>query len=628
MQAIINNPYRILGVLAGASNKEITRQANNLKKYIAAGIDPPVDFSFTNLDNFRRTVEDIDDAIERNDTDPEKIENALFWFWKGNDITDEPAFDALKEGNIQAALDIWDKLTTVTEDDGQCFWREITKKNASAYHNFFVASYLTNVNDQNAITAQIFFLESDYWRNFKEAVTDITYSSSKKELQLLFLNTLISEKTVETGKLVKIIEKADFAAKTDFLKGISKTFTEKITAQIDVSEKKRRENKAKADATGKNLYRQTQADLKQLKEIFGTQDFSYSNVADKVANEILQCSIDYFNDSQEKERDSDCLEIAKELAKNAQSIAVGSMTKERISENLRTLEEMKDKEITEAIQVLQFIKKAYDDVNSIYNIANFQNRKVVNTEKVNITFKQMLTTEFCRKIENCRNYNLLDKYHVLLSSIIGKSNVFDWLRVHCDKVFNIRYELGKQDLLEKVSQKMQLYPKDKYVKIRRIIELLIISENYHWKIRDDIIKTEMTDSDLTDIAYCEDTNLITEFYKNGIKCGLQMRIEKVFVEKLPDSSPLKALIIDRIEQQKRENEERKERRRLETEEKEKERLEEEKREKRKKTIKTCIWTICILGILGYIIYEGGGEWLLGIAIISGIGLFLAWLRSL
>jgi hypothetical protein len=343
MQRIINNPYRILGVLAGSSNREITRQASNLKKYVAASVELPVDFSFAKLDDFQRTVEAIDNAIERNDTDSQKIENALFWFWKGNDITDEPAFDALKEGNIQTAFDIWEKLIIETKEGGKRIWRKITEKNASAFHNFFVASYLTNenVNVYNAITAQISFLESDYWHNFKAVVTDITFNSSKKELQFLFLNILIAEKAVETGKLVKTIEKVNFIAKADFLKSISKTFTEKIIAQIDISEKKRKESKVNVASIGENLYQQTQADLKQLKEIFGEQNLSYSNVADKVANEILQCSIDYFNDSQEKNVDNDYFDKSLKLAETAKSLVVGNITKTRIEENFKTMNEMK-----------------------------------------------------------------------------------------------------------------------------------------------------------------------------------------------------------------------------------------------------------------------------------------------
>jgi hypothetical protein len=443
MKAITNNPYRILGVLAGANNREITRQANNLKKYITAGVELPVDFSFANLDNFQRTVEDIDDAIERNDTDPEKIENALFWFWKGNDITDESVFDLLKDGNIQTALNIWDKLITRTEEDGKRFWREVTEKNASAFHNFFVASYLTNknINAHTAITAQLYFLESNYWQNFKIAVTDITFNSSKKELQLLFLNTLISEKVVGVDKMAEIIKKTNFVAKADFLKNIAKTIIEKITAQIDIAENKRKSNKANAAVAGENLYRQTQADLKQLKDIFGEQDFSYENVADKVANEILQCSIDFFNDSQKKNLENNYHERAEKLAKIAQGIALGSVVKGRINESVQTLEEMKDKEIKQAIALLQSVKEGYEKNKAeIIKEVRIQEkllpwRQYIDWAKVNemiensidwnkvvALIKQNIPRQNVDKIKTTQNQAKISEYRTLVKFLMGKLN--------------------------------------------------------------------------------------------------------------------------------------------------------------------------------------------------------------
>jgi hypothetical protein len=451
MQRIINNPYRILGVLAGASNREITRQANNLKKYIAAGVELPVDFSFAKLDNFQRTVEDIDNAIEKNDTDSQKIENALFWFWKGNDITDEPAFDALKEGKIETALDIWEKLISETKEDGKCVWRKITEKNMSAFHNIFVAPYLTNreVNTHITIKAQIYFLESDYWQNFKEAVTDITFIFSKKELQLLFLNMLISEKAVEIGKLVKIIEKINFVAKADFLKNISKTFTEKITAQIDISEKKRKESKANAALTGENLYQQTQADLKQLKEIFGEQNLSYSNIADKVANEILQCSIDFFNDSQERNLENGYYDRTEKLAKIAQSIAIGSVAKEKISKNLGMLEEIKNQEIAQAIELFQSVKNAYEtsvkEIDTLvgskrisgvpinwYKVEELK-RNSINWNKVDELLRDVLSDKNLEKIKSCTDASLKQKFIELA----------EWVKSHSSNKYVINTVLDK-----------------------------------------------------------------------------------------------------------------------------------------------------------------------------------------
>jgi hypothetical protein len=323
-----------------ASAREKERQVRQLKQYLEAEQQPPQDgYSFPVFGKVNRTLEDVTDAASKLNLDSDKMNAALFWFWKDNEITDEVAFEALKDGDINAAWQIWDKLVVETEADGKRYWKEVTNKNCSAFHNWSIATILNNGNNslQQAIYANLTFLESDFWQKLKEQVTDNTCKIAKKELQLMFLNSVAAEDKVNAPDLVKIIKDIDFSAKQDFLKSIAQKFIKNIIAQIESAVKQRKESAINAAIAGENLYRQTQADLKQLKEIFDTADFSYSNVADKVANEILQCSIDFFNDCQDKELDNNYHEIAMKLAKWAQDIAVGSMVKDRIKESLQTL---------------------------------------------------------------------------------------------------------------------------------------------------------------------------------------------------------------------------------------------------------------------------------------------------
>jgi hypothetical protein len=50
MNAVLQNPYRTLGWLAGASTRQVSRQASRLQKIIAAEHEPPTnDFSFPSL---------------------------------------------------------------------------------------------------------------------------------------------------------------------------------------------------------------------------------------------------------------------------------------------------------------------------------------------------------------------------------------------------------------------------------------------------------------------------------------------------------------------------------------------------------------------------------------------------
>jgi hypothetical protein len=68
--------------------------------------------------------------------------------------------------------------------------------------------------------------------------------------------------------------------------------------------------------------------------ILGDDSIKYQTVADKLANEILQCAIDFFNESIEHNTELKAAEDAKKLAQMAGAVAAGERVKARIEENL------------------------------------------------------------------------------------------------------------------------------------------------------------------------------------------------------------------------------------------------------------------------------------------------------
>ena len=170
MHQIKNNPYRTVGLLVGATAREQERQIKRLKQFIEADQAPQDDFSFPSLGNFHRTIDSVNDAASKLNLDKDKINAALFWFYNGNAITDEPAFDALKSGEIEGAISIWEKLTES---------KEISKRNASAFFN--LSTLLLNkafVNTANesyfyplfikGFELKLKFIESEFIIDFKK----------------------------------------------------------------------------------------------------------------------------------------------------------------------------------------------------------------------------------------------------------------------------------------------------------------------------------------------------------------------------------------------------------------------------------------------------------------------------
>ncbi|MDR2231911.1 MAG: hypothetical protein LBE56_02165 [Tannerella sp.] len=377
MNLIKNNPYRNLGLLAGASARDINRQANRLQKIITAEQEPPTDdFSFSSLGSLTRTTTHIEDAIAQLNLDSDKMNAALFWFWNGNPRTDEVAFEALKEGNAKLAFQIWDRLMVDTKEDGKRYWRTVSEKNSSAFHNCFVLEMLrVGGNKHTAIMANLYFLESEFSKKFISTIVDRTHSTSTKELQLNFLNEFLQEMksghtNLSPDKFIAIIKSIDFTAKPDFLKNMSQKVVSGVSAKIEAARKKRTDSKSEAASVGEELLQQTKNDLEQLKSIVGEQDFAYSNIADKVANELLQCGVDYFLEYRDTSTDPGKRVMA--LFQKAKSIAVGNVSKERINENVKTLQDwVNDKPQREKEQLVRVdLKFITDKIEQFQQLTN------------------------------------------------------------------------------------------------------------------------------------------------------------------------------------------------------------------------------------------------------------------
>lgn len=343
MKAILHNPYRVVGLLVGANAKEKERQVRRLKQYIEAEQEPEADDSFSEKVPVLRTIEAVSDAASKLNLDRDRMNAALFWFFDGNEVKDKMAFDAMKDGNFDQAEKIWTKLTS----------SEISKVNASAFSNLstlYLSSFLNGSHQQEklfekGISLKLNFLESDYVREFKKKATDETYIVTSNELQLMFLHQVRDE--VEKGHagitldmLLLIVMELSFSAKDEFLKNFIQKPTEQIERKIDETKNKRKANPANAVEASKLLLKETKESLSQLEFVLKTTDIRYTSITDSIAEEILQCGIDYFNyhreasEGSKKKSKDDFAKVALEICQKAASIAVGNKVKQRCKENV------------------------------------------------------------------------------------------------------------------------------------------------------------------------------------------------------------------------------------------------------------------------------------------------------
>lgn len=398
----------MIGLLAGVTASEQRRQLTRLIRYIEAEQEPESDYSLPKLGPFKRTLDTVNEASSKLNLDSDKMFAAIFWLYLGNSITDEPAFEALKDGNLKQAIDIWLKLTNSGE---------VTQKNASAFHNLstiylFGASADTLFKNENAfqgIYLKLKFLESDFVKDFKSKVVDDTFKITKRELQLQFLKEVLFEfegaGTVALTKIINLIRNIEFHAKEEFMQQITVKIIEDVERKISDIKLQRKSNKGNASTFGFNLANQTAEIITIIKSISGASNLKYTSLSDKLSDEILQCGIDYFTfhrDQTETKNGIPSNHIAYagsesmeskantslKLFEKADSLAIGHIAKQRCRENTQNLKEWIDNKSERERQA-----RIITDLNAIKEIVEEFGRlikTVSNGKQLLLTAKQKL----------------------------------------------------------------------------------------------------------------------------------------------------------------------------------------------------------------------------------------------
>ena len=354
MNIIYNNPYRIAGILSNATERELQKQKAKIKAYTKVGKEIKSDFDFQILENIDRTEDSVNKAFSNVEQNQDKVNYALFWFLNASPF-DNTAIDYLKNGDEEKALEIWEK---VTHD------KDVNSKNFSAFNNLGTYKLLSrDKSDIKAgIEAKIKLIESEYFESFVHSVADETFTIDNQKQSEKLIDELLTQfkNQYSSSETLQLFSGCNGTTQ----KYLSKKFTEeplhKIESQIESCKKKRKADKGSAYEFGLRLFTNTKDDLSLLKSLLGISDLKYKAVADQLANEIMQCGIDYFNESQDNESNENYLESAQKLTKLADSIAVGKLAKDRAKDSLATLADMKDQDINQAIAILNSVKLAYE----------------------------------------------------------------------------------------------------------------------------------------------------------------------------------------------------------------------------------------------------------------------------
>lgn len=313
MNILQNNPYRLLGIYANASARDQLASINKLKAFLKVGkqtvlpLELPKFFPTT-----EKTVENIEGAASQLALPQSKLHYAQFWFLK-IDQFDEIAFKHLLDDDIAKAMEIWGKHDSV-----------------SSLQNRIVCHLIQNNLPDVIRYAEKLYGNTGYISQFVSSVVGEGIGVATDNLGLDFIDAL--SEYVELGELLSTISLPTWQ------QHVKQKLIAPLVSSIQDAIAKSKQSRGKGAevrlAAGNTLMQQANLLLTKLQGLLPKTDMQYQSIVDRLANEVLQCGIDYFNNSE----DDDAPQKAMVLQKYALSIAVGPMAKDRCKENVEILE--------------------------------------------------------------------------------------------------------------------------------------------------------------------------------------------------------------------------------------------------------------------------------------------------
>lgn len=316
MNIITNNPYRVLGVYANASKKDVLANKSKIQAFMKVGKELPFPLDLPRmLPRINRTSDLINKADSDLSLPADQVKYAQFWFLNLTPI-DKIAFNHLFSGNKDEAMKIWAK-----------------QDNISSLQNRMVCN-LIDGNLQSAIifAQQLYNLFGGAYleKLFPTTVAKLSFT----DLVHQFIDTLCAE--VGFNQLSHIQLYGEW--KTYFQKKSIDPTIEQLNKMVSQAENLPSGDSDAQLIAANKLKKDTSSLLKFLKDNVESTDLRYQTAADKVGHAIVNCTIGYFNTSDDVEAAFNAMP----LIQYANTIVVGQSAKKHCLDSIATLQKMID----------------------------------------------------------------------------------------------------------------------------------------------------------------------------------------------------------------------------------------------------------------------------------------------
>lgn len=367
MELVLNNPFRVLGLPATASPRDIAKRISDLETFAELGKPKVYPNDFSELGTLDRSLEAIKDAARKIEQPEGRFFYSFFWFRAGDSV-DELAFESLAAGNPVEAADLWDKQLG-KKGTKKYTWR----LNRAVLHLIRATSYeeTLDVGEMDEALEYLGFVIDD---DLNESVRDVLSGNEagvdRESVWKRVVDELVAE--IKTGSLnpygknaIRVVESFwsfPTMAREYVSSKIVNPLIDEVKEAIKVSEELLENDDL--DALKQNNYLDSvEWIVKDLEEVLGEEDVRFQSIANEYANEVCACAIKALNDF-------DNPELSYRLIQWANELPSFSRVKARIEDNLETIEGWQDSDEKPGL-FDEFFKKLDTEIGSFSQAETF-----------------------------------------------------------------------------------------------------------------------------------------------------------------------------------------------------------------------------------------------------------------
>lgn len=345
---VLRNPFRVLGVWADASEREIKAAATKIKRYLEIGRQPSGLRDFSKkpqgdtatgtgmLPPLERTPEMVDKALADLNRPEDRLRFSMFWLLAPRIDEEEKVYKLLEQGIITDC----NIGRTFDYDLSDLFRFNLnTVLQIAVSSNPDINSMLYAVNSLLTSQAELFWSN---WVEYTRRVCGSDFKFSLLQFKELYLDGLMTAvRPVYLWRLVKehpLFSKNEATVEYLYEKSVGRNIRH-INTEIAKAQSVDSHDSAKSRAAALALKTATEDDIKTVKAELGEDDVRRQLAADALGTRILQSAINYYNASAERET------VAREtlsLMVYAKTIAEGESVLKRCQESIDVVQQMVD----------------------------------------------------------------------------------------------------------------------------------------------------------------------------------------------------------------------------------------------------------------------------------------------